>query len=170
MKKNLSKTLIIPFFAFVAIAVSCKKEDTTPQLEAVNATVSGDMTYLQKDFKVLTATPSGAPQTALITMEGTGTVTLIGKITMKSTFEFDFAAGKGSNFNSVYADASGNTFTMGGTSQTATGKQWAVYVTETVKSGTGRFVKITTTSGGISGATMKNDGTGTGHIDWVMTF
>lgn len=161
------------FVSLVLISVSCKKEqivDNTPKLEAENAKISGDMTYQQKAFKVLTTTPSGQPLTAEITIEGSGTLNIIGKITMNSTFVFDFSKGEGKDFNSVYTDANGNTLKMGGTSKTATGKEWAVYVTENAVSGTGRFAKIATSSGGVSGATMKNDGTGTGRIEWTMTF
>lgn len=174
MKNIISqKGTLALFISLVLFTISCKKEtvvDTTPKLEAENTKITGGMTYQQKAFKVLTATPSGQPLTAEITIEGTGTLNIIGKITMNSTFIFDFTKGEGKDFNSIYTDASGNSLKMGGTSKTATGKEWAVYVTENVVSGTGRFAKITTASGGTSGATMKNDGTGTGRIEWTMTF
>lgn len=171
MKNSIfQKSALALFVSLVLLTISCKKETVTPKLEAENTKITGDMTYKQKAFKVLTASPSGQPVTGEITMEGTGTLNLIGKITMNSTFVFDFTKGEGKDFNSVYTDANGNTLKMGGTSKTAAGKEWEVYVTENAVSGTGRFAKITTTSGGISGATMKNDGSGTGRIDWTMTF
>jgi hypothetical protein len=145
----------------------CKKE---AKFEAENATITGNMTYKQTNFKVLTAAANGSPITAEIAMDGTGTLNIIGAITMKSTFVFDFTKGEGRDFNSIYTDANGNTIKMGGTSKVATGKEWAVYVTETALSGTGRFAKVTLTSGGTSGATMKQDGTGSGRIEWTMTF
>ncbi len=153
--------------ALMLSSFGCKKE---AKLEAENAQITGNMTYKQTGMKVLTAAPNGTPMTVEIAMDGEGTLNIIGKITMKSTFIFDFAKGEGKDFNSVYSDANGNTIKMGGTSKAATGKEWAVYVTENVLAGTGRFAEITTTSGGTSGATMKQDGTGTGRIEWIMTF
>ena len=155
---------------FILSTFSCKKEAETPNLEADNATITGNMTYKQTGIKVLSATPAGQPMIVEIAMDGEDTLNIIGKITMKSTFVFDLTKGEGKDFNSIYTDANGNTLKMGGTSKAATTKEWAVYVTENAVSGTGRFAKITTISGGTSGATMKQDGTGTGRIEWKMTF
>ncbi len=167
----MKQTFVKIFIAVLCIATfGCKKEDTTVKFEAENTVITGNMTYQQTGFKVLTTTASGQPETVEIKMDGSGTLNIIGAITMKSTFVFNLIKGEGKDFDSAYTDANGNTIKMGGTSKTAMGKEWAVYVTENVISGTGRFAKITTTSGGTSGATMKQDGTGTGRIEWVMTF
>jgi hypothetical protein len=167
----MKKTLIINCLCtIILLSTGCKKEAETPKLEAENTTITGNMTYKQTGLKVLTAAANGSPITVEISMDGIGTLNIVGEITMKSTFVFDFSKGEGKDFNSVYTDTNGNTIKMGGTSKAATGKEWAVYATESAISGTGRFTKITTTSGGTSGATMKQDGTGTGRIEWTMTF
>jgi hypothetical protein len=152
---------------FCLLTFSCKKEAVVPKLEAENTKITGDMVYKQTGLKVLTTTPE---VTLEVMTEGEGTLNLIGKVKMQSTFIFNSTKGEGKDFNSIYTDANGNTLKMGGTSKTATGKEFAVYVTENAVSGTGRFAKITTTSGGLSGATMNQDGTGKGRIEWVMTF
>ena len=167
----MKKSFVNIFIAVLCVAAtSCKKETTTPKLEAENTAITGNMTYKQTGLKVLTTNANGQPETIEIAVDGSGTLNMIGAITMKSTFVFDLSKGEGKDFNSVYSDANGNTIKMGGTSKTATGKEWAVYVTENAVLGTARFAKITPTSGGTSGATMKSDGSGTGRIEWVMTF
>ena len=159
--KTILKNSCILLLCFLAF--SCKKED---KYEAENAAITGDMTYQQTAFNVLTATPDGQPLTAEITVGGFGNLNIIGDITVVSTFIFDFTLGQGSNFNTTYTDADGNTFVTGGTSQVVSGQEFGIYVTENAISGTGRFSKITTTSGGTSGVTMDLvTGAGFGRIE-----
>ena len=86
------------------LAFSCKKED---KYEAENAAITGDMTYQQTGFIVLTATPDSIPLTAQISIIGNGTLNIIGDITMTSSFVYDFVEGKGSDLTATYADAEG---------------------------------------------------------------
>jgi len=146
----------------------CKKED---KYEVENTAITGDMTYQQTAFNVLTATPDGIPLTAEITITGAGTLNIIGPITMTSTFVFDFTTGQGTGLEGTYTDADGNTISMGGSSQAVMGQEFGIYVTENAISGTGRFKEITTASGGTSGVTMDQvTGAGFGRIEWEMTF
>jgi hypothetical protein len=172
MKSNLITSLALStIFCMLLLFVltpGCKKED---KYEVENTAITGDMTYQQTAFNVLTATPDGIPLTAEITVTGAGTLNIIGPVTNQSTFVFDFALGQGSDFNTTYTDAEGNTISMGGNSQAVMGQEFGIYVTENAISGTGRFKDITTTSGGISGVTMDQvTGTGFGRIEWTMTF
>lgn len=172
MKSNLITSLalsaIFCILLLFVLTAGCKKED---KYEVENTAITGDMTYQQTAFNVLTATPDGIPLTAEITVTGTGTLNIIGPITMTSTFVFDFTTGQGTDFDGTYSDADGDSFKMGGSSQAVMGQEFGIYVTEYAISGTGRFKDITTTSGGISGVTMDQvTGTGFGRIEWVMTF
>lgn len=172
MKSNLvtsfALTAIFCILLLFVLTSGCKKED---KYEVENTAITGDMTYQQTAFNVLTATPDGIPLTAEITVTGAGTLNIIGDITVVSTFIFDFVLGQGANFNTIYTDADGNTINMGGSSQAVTGQEFGIYVTENATSGTGRFKEITTASGGTYGLTMDQvTGAGFGRIEWTMTF
>ncbi len=100
-----------------------------------------------------------------------GKINTVQRQKINSIEAIDFALGQGSDFNTTYTDADGNTIVTDGCSQAVTGQEFGIYINENVVSGTGRFKDITTTSGGTYGLTMdKVTGAGFGRIDWAMTF
>ncbi len=134
--KNL--LFIMLLFAALFYLVSC---DDDNDLTIDNKDVTETFDYVQKSFVPLTFDSTGMPLTAQISFDGTGSLSDIGPCTLYSTFKFNFAAGMGTDFQSVYTGAnSADNFKSKGSSQVQ--PDGSIIVTETLYDGKGKFARI----------------------------
>jgi hypothetical protein len=164
MRTLLKNMNALSWVLFISIITSCGEDYT---IEDKN--VSGNFVYVTKEFKPTAFdTQTQAPIAATITMDGTGTLTDLGAISILSSFNYDFITGKGTNFVTNYTGAtSADSFTSEGTSQRQA--DGSILVTETLSNGKGKFSKIS--GSGETKVIIKQDNSGgTGVVQWKVTF
>jgi len=151
---------------FLILSIGCKKED---EYTIENKDVSGNMTYVRTGFVPLSFDSTGmVPLSAQISMDGTGSITDIGAVTMTSNFKFNFITGMGTDFISSFkGDKSEDSFELDGSSQVQ--PNGSIIVTETIKNGKGKFSKIK--GGGTTTVILNaNQTAGTGQINWKISY
>lgn len=153
-------------FAALVLVFSCNEDD---DYTIENKNVTGNINYTLKSFVPLTFDSTGTvPLSAQITMEGVGTISDVGNVTMISTFTFDVIAGKGSNLEGTFTgDKAEDVIEIGGyTQQQPNG---SFIATETITGGKGKFAKIK--GGGTTLVNLVPDRTsGTGVISWKISY
>lgn len=153
-------------FAALFVAFSCSEDD---EYTIENKNVTGNINYTLKSFVPLTFDSTGMnPLSAQITMEGVGTISDIGDVTMISTFTFDFVKGMGSNLSGTFTGTNAeDIIEFGGFTQQQ--PDGSFIATETITGGKGKFSKI---KGG--GSTLVNlvpdRSSGTGVISWKISY
>jgi hypothetical protein len=166
------KTFMQLFFVLLLTGtlLSCKKDkNNDPVYTIQDQPVTGDFTYVRKNFVPLAFdSATQQPILASITLEGTGTLTYLGKITLVSTFKFDLVKGKGSDFATTYTGENvADSYSATGSSQMQ--PDGSITLTESVSNGTGKFSKIR--GGGDTKIMLSPDGsTGTGSVSWKLTY
>ncbi|MBP8724362.1 MAG: hypothetical protein KBF37_03060 [Saprospiraceae bacterium] len=162
MKTILNLLLLCSCLGFV----SCNEDD---EYTLENKSVTGNIDYTLKSFVPLTFDSTGmVPLSAQITMEGVGTITDVGNVTMISTFTFDFITGMGSNLEGTFTgDKAEDVIEVGGfTQQQPNG---SFIATETITGGKGKFSKIK--GGGTTLVNLVPDrSSGTGVITWKISY
>ncbi len=160
-KLNLSFMLcLLLLFSF------CKKED---EYTIENKDVTGNINYTLKSFVPLSFDSTGmVPLSAQITMEGIGSISDIGPVTMTSSFKFDFITGRGTDLIATFTGAKAeDTIEFGGTTQQQ--PDGSFIATENILGGNGRFSKIK--GGGTTLVNLVPDrSSGTGVINWKISF
>lgn len=149
----------------VLTILSCKEDD---KYTVENKTVSGTMSYVRTDMVILESDPSGNPITIQLSFSGSGTITDIGEVTMVTTFKFSYITFMGYDFEGTYTLAnSSDHFAATGYSQLE--PDFTGVITEMVLNGTGKFENII---GGGETAVVLDPiaGTGTGTINWTITY
>lgn len=161
------KTILNLLLLFSCISfISCNKDD---EYTIDNKDVTGNINYTLKSLVPLTFDSTGmVPLSAQITMEGIGTISDIGNVTMISTFVFDFITGRGSNLEGTFfGEKAEDVIEFGGFTQVQ--PNGSFIATETITEGKGKFEKI---KGG--GTTLVNlvpdKSSGTGVISWKISY
>lgn len=164
MKRNALTGLLIVFL-LAGMLESCKKSEYTIE----DKLVTGNMTYMRTNFVPFEFDPvTQQPLKANITMEGDGTVEVIGELHMVSTFKADLITGVGYDFVTLYTGASSNdTFTGEATAERL--QDGSLRLTQTVTEGTGKFAKIKGHGEEIVVLTADQSG-GTGSLAWTLTY
>jgi hypothetical protein len=165
MKKNPFSTLLLAL-AFTVVLYSCSKDD---EFSYKDQSVTGNFTYVTTSFIPLAVDPvSQQPLSASITLQGTATVTDMGKINMVSSFKFDFVTGMGSEFVTTYTgETAADSYNATGSSQRQ--QDGSITVTESFNNGKGKFSKIK--GGGDTKVMLNPDGSGgTGAATWKVTY
>lgn len=101
----------------------------------------GTMNYQAVGFIPLSFDAMGNPTSARLSMEGAGKIHPFGKVTVASSFTFDFIRGVGSDFATTYTDKHGNKIHLGGTSVLIGAPNGIpeYIITEHITGGTGRY-------------------------------
>jgi hypothetical protein len=164
MKSNF---LIKPILAvaFIAVIVSCKKDEYTIEDKAV----TGTLTYTQTGAVPLEVDPeTQQPLKIQFTFEGTSNISDLGDLTLESTFIFDFVAGQGTDFVTTYTGSAPEDYFMSTGSSVMT-ENMVFTITETFTEGKGKFSKIE--GGGEIHVELVQDGSsGSGDVAWTVTY
>ena len=163
--KTKSLTGLLVVFLLAGMFVSCKKSEYTIE----DKVVTGTMTYVRTNFVPFEFDPvTQQPLKATITMEGNGSVDIIGDIHMVSTFKADLLTGVGYDFETLYTGASPNdTFTGEATAERL--QDGSLRLTQTVTEGTGKFSRIKGHGEEII-VLNADQSEGTGAITWTLTY
>jgi hypothetical protein len=164
MKKKSLDQLFLGIL-LLSIFISCEKNNYTIE----NKLVIGELNYVRTAFIPLEMNPQNQqPLSANITMEGNGEISDMGVIHMVSTFKFDFATGKGSEFVTTYSgESSSDSFRASASSQLQ--PDGTIKVLEYLTNGTGKFEKIKG-SGETIVVLSPDQSTGIGSVSWTLTY
>jgi len=160
-------TSILIAVLIAGVISSCKKDEEEYVLE--NQPVTGNFTYVVTSMTPTAFdTASGMPIAFAITMEGNGTVTEMGNLTMDASFNFNLVTGQGTDFVTTYSgDTPTDTFISTGTSQQQ--QDGTILVNESFSNGTGMFGKIK--GGGVTTVILNQTSSGgTGTAAWTVTY
>jgi hypothetical protein len=162
-KKSLTGLFLV--FLLAGALVSCKKNDYTIE----NKAVTGNITYTQTGAVPIEVDPvTQQPLKMRFSFDGSGVISDMGELHLKSSFTFDFVAGQGYDFETTYTGtSSSDTFNSTGSSQMIGNMEFTV--TETFADGKGKFEKIK--GGGEIHVELAPDGSGgTGGVAWTVTY
>ncbi len=160
--KTASKILVLVGL-FALTTIGCKKDEAEFVME--NAPYTGNFTWATKSQTVL-ATANGQPTKVKVVIDGTGTYSFAGAVTLNDEFELDLITGKGIH-KAIWTDAKGDKIYADVTTQLGpTGITGATNFT----SGTGRFAKIKGTKNANTGTLNQATGQGTWAETGTITF
>lgn len=161
------KSIVYQFLgALILLTYSCKIEElsepqiSSQELNLTNTTIEDDpsesafnlsrsniikaegtINYHATGFIPLSFDASGNPTSARLSMEGEGKIHPFGKVTVVSSFTFDFIHGVGKDFESIYTDNHDNKIYLDGSSVLIGAPNGVpeYIVTENIVGSTGRY-------------------------------
>lgn len=149
----------------VSVLLSCQKDD---KYTIENKEVTGTMVYITQSSVPIEFDQNGIPITMQISMEGSGTISEIGELTMVTTFKFSLLTFQGWDFQNTYIGADpADTFKATGASKLD--QNMSGYMLEMLTSGTGKFENLI--GNGNTLVEIYPDQTGgTGEVVWTLTY
>lgn len=158
---NLSLLFIATLLALTTIG--CKKDEAAFVME--NAPYTGKFTWATKSQTVL-ATANGQPTKVKVVIEGTGTYSFAGNVTLNDEFELDLTTGKGIH-KAIWTDTKGDKIYADVT--TLLGPTGIIGETN-FTNGTGRFANIKGLKNPNTGTLNQATGQGTWDETGTVTF
>lgn len=134
MKK--SPTSLVLLLAFVSLLIGCKQDHMTPEFEQENADYTAQFSFKTKSQQ-FAVNPEGK-NIIKVVVEGTGTFSFAGDVTLVDEFDFVLATGAAAHRATFTTSTGDKIYT---TMATQVG-QSSITGTTTFTGGTGRFAKI----------------------------